>query len=77
MTQHFTKDDLIRFIYKETTASETISISETLCKDTKLFYEYEEMLAAFQHLPKVKFSPSSAVVQKIIDYSEQTALADC
>ena len=66
-----TQDDLIRFIYKETNASETIAISEALCENPVLADQYAELLAGYQILPKAKFSPSSAAIQNILGYSSQ------
>ena len=69
--KHFcTQNDLIRFLYKETNASETIAISEALCENPVLADQYEELLVGYQMLPKAKFSPSSAAIQNILGYSE-------
>ena len=65
-----TQDDLIRFIYKETNASETIAISEALCENPVLVEQYEDLLTGYQMLPKAKFSPSSSAIQNILGYSE-------
>ena len=39
MKQNFTQNDLIRFIYKETSASEAIAIGESLSNDSKFYNE--------------------------------------
>ena len=74
MKQHFTKNDLIRFIYKETSASESLAIAEALNEDPVLFDEYEELYLAYQQLPKAKFSPAPSSLQNILRYSEQTVV---
>ena len=74
MKQYFTQLDLIRFIYKETSATETIAISEAIAKDPLLAEEYEELFEGYRHLPKAKFSPKPTTLQSILRHSEQTAL---
>ncbi len=74
MKQYFTQLDLIRFIYKETSAAETIAISEALENDPLLAEEYDELFEGYRHLPKAKFNPKPTSLQSILHYSEQTAL---
>lgn len=74
MKQHFTNNDLIRFIYKETSASESLAITEALNEDPILFDEYEELYHTYLQLPKAKFSPAPSSLQNILRYSEQTAV---
>ncbi|MFT4760461.1 MAG: hypothetical protein ACI9XO_003692 [Paraglaciecola sp.] len=66
-----TQNDLIRFLYKETNASETIAISEALCENPVLANQYEELLKGYQMLPRAKFSPSSSAIQNILGYSNE------
>ena len=74
MKQNFTQLDLIRFIYKETSATETIAISDALDNNSFLAEEYETLFDGYQHLPKAKFSPKPMTLQSIFRHSEQTAL---
>ena len=74
MTQKFTQNDLIRFIYKETSVRETLAIQEALNSDFDLFVEYQELYQAYQQLPKVTFSPSKSTIQDILQYSQRSAL---
>lgn len=74
MKQYFTQLDLIRFIYKETSAAETIAISKALSSDPLLAEEYDELFEGYKLLPKAKFSPKPNVLQSILRHSEQTAL---
>ena len=74
MKQKFTPNHLIKYLYKETSAVETLAISEALRKDDWLFEQYQELVLSFQQLPKVKFNPSPASIQNILDYSQQTTL---
>ena len=74
MKQNFTPNHLIKYLYKETSASETLAINEALTKDRALFEEYQEIMAAYQHLPKVKFNPTSSSIKNILGYSKHTTL---
>lgn len=74
MKQYYTQLDLIRFIYRETTATEAIAIAEALSEDPLLMEEYEELYNGYLQLPKAKFNPRPSALQKILNYSDQTAL---
>jgi hypothetical protein len=74
MTQPFTPELLVKFLYKETTASETLAVNEALYNDPGLQAEYENLRQAERHLPKVKFQPSSNTLQNILRYSERTTV---
>ncbi len=74
MKQYYTQLDLVRFIYRETSAAETIAIAEALNEDPLLMEEYEEIYSGYLQLPKAKFNPRPSALQNILSYSEQTAL---
>ena len=74
MKQNFTQNDLVRFIYKETSASETLAIGELLNENDELYNQYENLLEGYLELPKVQFSPSFSTIQKVLGYNEQTTL---
>lgn len=74
MKQYFTQLDLIRFLYKETSAAETTAIAEALKNDPLLSEEYQELFEGYRLLPKAKFNPRPTALQSILRHSEQTAL---
>ena len=74
MTQKFTPQHLIKYIYKETSATETIAIAEALQEDWELNETYEELLEGYQELPQAKFRPSTSALNNILAYSQQTAV---
>lgn len=74
MKQYLTQLDLIRYIYRETTAAENHEIAEALREDPLLMEEYQELYQSYLQLPKAKFSPRPSALQNILSYSEQTAL---
>jgi len=74
MKQTFTLNHLVKYLYSETSASERLAIDEALTSDVSLRETYDELLAAYQQLPKVSFSPAESSVQNILNYSSRTAL---
>ncbi len=74
MKQTFTTDQLIRFMYKETSASESFAIKEALKNSKELMKEFRELQAAHQQLPKVTFSPKRSTLQNILRYSKSTTI---
>lgn len=69
MEKTFTQQDLIRFLYKETTISESRDIEQVIEEDWVAREEYEEIKSAAASLPKVEFSPSDRVLSEILRYS--------
>ena len=74
MDQKFTKNHLIRFIYKETTVAETMAINDALNEDFELLEKYHELMQGFHQLPQVKFNPTDASIQSILRHSKQTSV---
>ncbi len=73
----YTTEDLIRFIYKETSAKESIEIAELLSSDWRFREEYVALKEAYMQLPKVKFSPKKETLKNILGYSSTAKLEHC
>ena len=56
MTQNFTPNDLVRFVYRETTASETLRIERALESNATLRAEYDRLRSGRDEYPRVKFN---------------------
>jgi len=69
MTKTFTQNDLIRFIYRETTEKETLEISRLLSFDPELQLQYRELLLTKNNLDKAQLDPSPAAVENILQYA--------
>jgi len=74
MKQTFTNNDLIKFIYKETTVFETLEIQNALTEDATLFDNYQTLMSGYMELPKVTFAPTKSALQNILNYSKQTVV---
>ncbi|MBK8345643.1 MAG: hypothetical protein IPL12_21590 [Bacteroidetes bacterium] len=58
MTKNITQDNLIRYIYSETTAEETSLIEEALRSDFELKELHDNLLETKSELNRVTVSPS-------------------
>ena len=74
MTKTFTRNDLIRYIYQETTESEKNEIEQELLLDNKLFEEYKNLAEVSMELDRVDLSPSEKSIKKILNFSKSINL---
>ena len=74
MAQSYTQNDLLRFIYKETSIAEYFEIDHALENDHVLRREYEKLKKAYNALPRVQFYPSQKVLNKVLWYSKNVQL---
>lgn len=70
MTKTFTQDDLIRYIYRETTTEETIQIKTALNFDESFSECYHELSKTVELFRWVSFKPSESCIDKILSYSK-------
>lgn len=69
MIKTFTKDDLMRYLYHETSEEETKEISNALICDSELLVQYNDLCAAKKALDEARMEPSERVIQNILNYS--------
>ena len=74
MEQDFTQNDLIKYLYKETSLTETLEIGAALEEDYDLLQRFQSLMAGYKQLPKVTFAPSSITLQNILGYSSQNVV---
>ncbi|MBP7821838.1 MAG: hypothetical protein KA010_02865 [Saprospiraceae bacterium] len=74
MLKTFTTNDLIRFVYNETSAIESKYIKVALQENARCRELYNQILKSKQSLPKAYFSPSNKAIKNILNYSKQTSL---
>lgn len=70
MTKTFTQNDLIRYIYNETTENEKKEIEQELLLNNKLFEEYKDLAEVSMELDRFEMSPSENVIIKILNFSK-------
>ena len=69
MTKTFTQNDLIRYLYHETSETETREINKTLICDAELQMQFKELLATKSQLDSARLQPSKTAVQNILNYA--------
>ena len=74
MTKTFTRNDLIRYIYQETTEREKQKIEQEFLLDNKLFEEYKNLAEVSMDLDRVDLSPSEKTIKKILNFSKSINL---
>jgi hypothetical protein len=69
MTQTFTPDDVLRYVYEETSAQENAMIEDALLGNSELLESYLETLEMKLLMNKISRTPHDRVVDKILDFS--------
>ena len=72
MKQIFTPDDLVRFIYKETTPEENLAIKKAILDDMELAITYQAMLTAHEQLDCISMEPDPSSINLILQYSRDS-----
>jgi hypothetical protein len=62
MTHNFTPEDLLQYLYKETTPEENKAIEKAMAEDWTLKEKFEVIKKAAQRLTKFTFSPRTESV---------------
>lgn len=70
MTKTFTQNDLIRFLYQETTEEEQSQISKALVIDAELRQQYTALVALKMEMDQAMLDPSGETVENILNYAK-------
>ena len=68
---NFTPEDLLLYLYKETTPEQTQVIEEALKKDWTLREKLTVLKTSMQRLDKIKETPRTEVVLNILNYAKE------
>jgi len=74
MTKIFTPNDVLRFIYKETSEEESEAIHNAMLMDNNLLDDYYELLRVKESIDVVEISPPTELINNILAYSKNTKL---
>lgn len=72
---NFTPEDLILYIYKETSPAQTSAIENALQKDWTLREKLAVLKDSTQRLDKISSTPRVQVVLEVLNYARQNAEA--
>ena len=70
MIKTFTRTDLIRYLYQETTEEESREIDKALLCDNELKTLYNELISMKNDMDAAKLEPSPATVLNILSYAK-------
>ena len=70
MTKTFTQNDLIRYLYHETSEKETTEINKALICDSELQEHFKELMATKGQLDSAQLQPSASTVLNILSYAQ-------
>ena len=76
MAINFTPELLVRYIYRETSTSETLAIMDSLQDNYALREEYNMLYKAYKEFPNVRFNPAKGCLKKILNYSALSAVGE-
>ncbi|MCB0654705.1 MAG: hypothetical protein KDC57_01150 [Saprospiraceae bacterium] len=69
MKHDFTPNDLVRFLYHETSQEETVLLQQALIEDQELMTQYVELEDGKNALPSAAYRPSLSSIDRILKYS--------
>ena len=64
-----TPEELVRYIYHETSDQKSAQIKAALQSDWNLRDTYDKLLSAHGKLDEIKFSPRKEAINKILEYA--------
>ena len=68
----FTTEDLIQYIYRETSQQKTAAIKVALESDWSVRDKFDEIMSAYQGLEELNLSPRKKAVDNILAYAEKS-----
>ncbi|MEJ8817894.1 hypothetical protein [Lacibacter sp. H407] len=75
MTHKFTPEDLLQYLYKETTAEQNAAIEQAMAEDWTLREKFEVIKKAAQRLTNFRFSPRTETVLNVLKYANKDMAA--
>ena len=69
--QLFTQEDLLQYVYGETTPEIASAITEAIQNDWQLKEEYQQIMLVKSQLDTVRLSPSRKTIDAIMDYARK------
>ena len=70
MTKTFTQDDVVRYVYEETSPEENLLIEDAMMSEPELMTFFLEALELRALMNKIERQPRVSTVQAILSYSQ-------
>lgn len=74
MIKTFTQNDIIRYLYHETSEQESASIESALLRDNNLLKVYQELSLIKRQLGRVVSDPDEKIISSVMAYSKSLDL---
>ncbi|MCG8321232.1 MAG: hypothetical protein MI921_17145 [Cytophagales bacterium] len=74
MIKTFTPNDVIRYLYNETSEEENKAIAQALIIDAELLEIYMQLKQSAEKLDEIEKNPSENVINNILNYSKSKDL---
>jgi len=69
MEQNYTTNLVLKYLYRETSLTQTLEIENAIEHDASTRETYNALRAGYKKLPKVLFYPKDETIANILDYS--------
>ncbi len=69
---NFTPEDLLQYLYKETSTEKTASLQASMESDWNLREQFEVITTAHGRLEPLRLSPSQRTINSILAYAEKS-----
>ena len=66
-----TPEDLVRYLYNETSDQKSVAVKAALESDWNLRESYEKLVTSHKNLDTIKHSPRRESVNKILEYASK------
>ena len=70
MTKTITRDDVLRYVFNETSEEENLAIEKQLIVNSGLMDFYRKSNETVKNIQNIQLEPSELSTNKILDYSE-------
>jgi len=70
MTKTFTSDDVVRYVYEETSPEENLLIEESLMAEPDMMMFFLSALELRSLMNKIERQPRESLIQSILSYSQ-------
>ena len=72
----FTPEDLLRYLYKESSTELTVAIEAALKEDWMLREKLQVLDLSVDSLDKIVVAPRAEVVERVLNYARKTAVQE-
>ena len=76
MERHYTENLILKYLFKETSLTQTLEIEHSIEYNAETRETYNKLRDSLRKLPKVLFYPKDKTMANILNYSSTTSALD-